>query len=110
MVETHILKPYKQRVEVTYALMDALIENIETKHYADIKSIRAKTHQSFLNAETYPILWELDKSQETILNFKGYEGTFIESDLTGQKRLKYDATKPFTKEVKYSNYFKLGKQ
>ncbi|QHI38632.1 hypothetical protein IMCC3317_40260 [Kordia antarctica] len=110
MVETHMLKPYKQRVEGTYALMDALIENIETKHYKDIKLIREKTHQSFLNDSKYVVQWELDKSKETILNFKGYEGTFIESDLTGQKRLKYDATKPFTKEVKYSNYFKPKKE
>jgi hypothetical protein len=110
MVETHMLKPYKQRVEGTYALMDALIQNIETKHHTDIKSIRAKTHQSFVNAETYPIQWELDKSKQSILNFKGYEGTFIESDVTGQKRLKYDATKPFTKDVNYSIYFKPKKE
>ncbi len=110
MVETHMLKSYKQRVEGTYALMDALIQNIETKHHKDIKSIRKQTHQSFLNAETYPIQWELDKSKETILNFKGFEGTFVDSDLTGQKRLKYDVTKPFTKEVNYANYFKSKKE
>ncbi|WP_420572321.1 M14 family metallopeptidase [Kordia sp.] len=110
MVETHMLKPYKQRVEGTYALMDALIENIETKHHKNIKDIRQKTHASYTNAETYPIRWELDKSQETTLNFKGYEGKFVESDLTGQKRLKYDSSKPFTKEVSYYNYFKSTKQ
>ena len=110
MVETHMLKPYKQRVEGTYALMDALIENIETKHHKDIKSIRAKTHTSFVNAKKYTVQWELDKSKQTILNFKGYEGNFVESDLTGQKRLKYDPTKPFTKEVPYFNYFKSKKE
>jgi hypothetical protein len=109
MVETHMLKPYKQRVEGTYALMDALIQNIETKHHQDIKSIRAKTHQSFLNAKTYAVQWELDKSQQSTLNFKGYKGNFTTSELTGQKRLKYDPAKPFTKEVKYSNYFKSKK-
>ncbi|WP_040560207.1 M14 family metallopeptidase [Kordia algicida OT-1] len=110
MVETHMLKPYKQRVEGTYALMEALIENIETKHHQNIKSIRKKTHESFVNTETYPVQWELDRSQETTLNFKGYEGTFVKSDLTGQKRLKYDDTKPFTKEVPYYNYFKIKKE
>lgn len=110
MVETHMLKPYKQRVEGTYALMDALIQNIETKHHENIKSIRAKTHQSFVNAETYPIQWELDNSKQSMLNFKGYEGTFVDSDITGQQRLKYDQTKPFTKEVTYFNYFKPKKE
>lgn len=110
MVETHMLKPYKQRVEGTYALMEALIENIETKQYKDIKLIREKTHASFVNSETYPVQWKLDKNKHTTLNFKGYEGNFIESEVTGQKRLKYDQTKPFTKEVKYSNYFSATKE
>ncbi|MGH1386241.1 M14 family metallopeptidase [Kordia sp.] len=110
MVETHMLKPYKQRVEGTYALMDALIENIETKHHSDIKSIRKKTHESFVNAKTYPVQWKLDREQKSTLNFKGFEGNFVDSDLTGQKRLKYDPSKPFTKEVDYYNYFKITKK
>jgi hypothetical protein len=110
MVETHMLKPYKPRVEGTYALMEALIENIESKHHNDIKSIREKTHASFVNAETYPVQWSLDRDQKSILRFKGYEGEFIESDLTGQKRLKYDQSKPFTKDVDYYNYYKATKE
>lgn len=110
MVETHMLKPYKPRVEGTYALMEALIENIETKHHTDIKSIRKQTHESFVNAKTYPVQWKLDREQKSILNFKGYEGAFVESEVTGQKRLKYDKTKPFTKEVDYYNFFKATKE
>jgi hypothetical protein len=110
MVETHMLKPYKPRVEGTYALMDALIQNIETKHHTEIKEIRSKTHESFVNGKTYPVQWTLDRTQKSILNFKGYEGEFIESELTGQKRLKYDASKPFTKKVEYYNYFKPTKE
>ena len=110
MVETHMLKPYKPRVEGTYALMEALIENIETKQHANIKSIRKKTHESFLNSKTYPVQWTLDRDQKSVLNFKGYEGAFVESEVTGQKRLKYDKTKPFTKEVDYFNFFKTTKE
>ncbi|MFK7748356.1 MAG: M14 family metallopeptidase [Kordia sp.] len=110
MVETHMLKPYKQRVEGTYALMDALIENIDTKHHSDIKLIRKKTHESFVNAKTYPVQWKSDREQKSTLNFKGFEGNFVESEVTGQKRLKYDSSKPFTKEVDYYNYFKATKE
>ncbi|AXG70077.1 zinc carboxypeptidase [Kordia sp. SMS9] len=110
MVETHMLKPYKQRVEGTYALMDALIENIETKQHSDIKNIRKKTHDSFVNAKTYPVQWTLDREQKSVLNFKGFEGEFVTSELTGQKRLKYDSNKPFTKDVDYFNYFKATKE
>ncbi|MEM6684712.1 MAG: M14 family metallopeptidase [Bacteroidota bacterium] len=110
MVETHMLKPYKQRVEGTYALMESLIENIETKHHKAIKTIRQQTHESFVKAATYPIQWKLNRDEKSNLNFKGFEGEFVESELTGQKRLKYDATKPFTKDVDYFNYFKATKE
>lgn len=110
MVETHMLKPYKPRVEGTYALMEALIENIETKHHQKIKSIRKQTHESFVNAQTYPVQWSLDRTQKSILNFKGFEGEFITSEVTGKQRLKYDQSKPFTKEVEYYNYFTPSKE
>ena len=41
-----------------------------------------------------------------ILEFKGYEGEIITSEVTGSQRLKYDRKKPFTKEVVYQDYFK----
>ncbi|WP_046743578.1 M14 family metallopeptidase [Kordia zhangzhouensis] len=110
MVETHMLKPYKQRVEGTYALMDALIENIDTKHHTKIKTIRKQTHESFLADVTYPIQWELNREQKSTLLFKGFEGSLVESEVTGQQRLKYDASKPFTKPVDYYNYFQPKKE
>jgi len=110
MIETHMLKEYKPRVEGTYAIMESLIENMDAKYYKDIKSIRKKTHENFVNAETYPIHWELDRDQKSILNFKGYEGETVVSEVTGQNRLKYNRDKPFTKEVDYFNYYKVKKE
>lgn len=109
MVETHMLKPYKSRVKGTYVLMETMIHNIDTKHHSTIKDIRAVTHQSFVNASTYPVQWELDRTKHSELNFKGFEGSYITSEVTGQKRLFYDKSKPFTKKVSYHNYFKPKK-
>ena len=44
------------------------------------------------------------------MQFKGYEGEQIESEVTGFQRLKYNRDEPFTKEVTYYNNFKPTQQ
>ncbi|PNW29241.1 M14 family metallopeptidase [Formosa algae] len=105
MVETHMLKPYKPRVEGTYELMKSMISIIE-KDYKTIKTLREDANNSFLNAKSYSLGWTIDTTKSSTLQFKGFEGEYITSDVTGLKRLKYDRTQPFTKPVTYQNYFK----
>uniref|UniRef100_UPI00404AC1EF M14 family metallopeptidase n=1 Tax=Gelidibacter sp. TaxID=2018083 RepID=UPI00404AC1EF len=105
MVETHMLKPYKQRVEGTYELMKSMIEIVETDG-KKITQLRENALTQLKSAKTYPLDWEIDTTKTSILKFKGYEGTIQPSDVTGFDRLKYDRTKPFTKDVVYQNYFK----
>ena len=105
MVETHMLKPYKQRVEGTYELMKSMIEIVEAEG-DKISKLRSAQNKTWSIGDQYPIAWQIDTSKYSTLQFKGFEGNRIESQLTGAKRLKYDASKPFTKDVKYQNYFK----
>lgn len=109
MVETHMLKPYKQRVELTYSLMETTI-NFTIKNGAKIKELRNNAVTKILENKTYPISYQLDKDTFTILQFKGYEGSYINSKVTNGKRLFYDRTKPFTKPVKYYNQFKVSNE
>ncbi len=109
MVETHMLKPYKQRVEGTYELMISTLDFLKN-HGKEIKKLREKVTENILTKKTYPILWEIDSTKTSILDFKGYEGSYIESEITGQKRLKYDRSKPFTKPITYYNSFKPSKE
>ncbi|MEW7292531.1 M14 family metallopeptidase [Aquimarina sp. 2304DJ70-9] len=104
MVETHMLKPYKQRVEGTYELMKSMIE-ITEKDGSTIRSLREKAFSEQSKRKTYPVLWKVDTAQVTKFNFKGYEGEYIDSEITGAKRLKYNQDKPYSKEIKYQNYF-----
>lgn len=105
MVETHMLKPYKQRVEGTYELMKSMIEIIEEDH-EQIKTLRLEANQKLLAKTTYPLQWEIDTTKTTTLQFKGFEGHRIPSNITEADRLKYDVNKPFTKPIAYQNYFK----
>lgn len=105
MVETHMLKPYKQRVEGTFELMKSMIEIIEEDH-EQIKSLRQDYNQQLIAKKTYPLQWEIDTTKTTTLNFKGFEGNMIPSNITDADRLKFDRNKPFTKQMTYQNYFK----
>ncbi|MBT0609069.1 M14 family metallopeptidase [Aequorivita echinoideorum] len=105
MVETHMLKPYKQRAEGTYELMKSFINSADADA-EKIKTLRKKSFLNYVAGAYYPINWTVDSSKTSILNFKGFEGKMVESEVTGFQRLKYFRDKPFTKEVMYYNYFK----
>ncbi|WP_073085424.1 M14 family metallopeptidase [Winogradskyella jejuensis] len=105
MVETHMLKPYKQRVEGTYELMKSMVE-ITEEQGDKISNLRKQQTKTWSAGDTYPLEWQIDTSKYSTLNFKGFEGNRVESQLTGAKRLKYDRSQPFEKEVKYQNFFK----
>ncbi len=107
MVETHMLKPYKQRVEGTYELMKSMIEIVDADS-EKIKSLRANAFKNIQASKTYPLDWTIDTTKSSTLKFKGFDGEMIPSEITGKDRLKYDRTKPFTKDVAYQNYFKPG--
>ena len=105
MVETHMLKPYKPRVEGTYELMKTIIEIVNTEA-KNIKKLRKEAFNKTYTNNLYPLDWKIDTTKQTTLNFKGYEGKMITSKVTGLQRLKYDRNLPFTKDVTYMNYFK----
>ena len=105
MVETHMLKPYKQRVEGTYELMKSFI-NIVDKDVEVIGALRKNAIASFKPGSAYPLSWNLDSTQVTKISFKGFESEMIKSNVTNASRLKYYRDRPFTKEVAYYNYFK----
>lgn len=105
MVETHMLKPYKQRVEGTYELMKTFI-SIAEKDASQIKTLRKNAIKKYKIGSYYPISWEVDSSKTSTLKFEGFEGKMVTSNITGADRLKYFRDKPFTKDVTYYNNFK----
>ena len=105
MIETHMLKPYKQRVEGTYELMKSMIE-ITEEQGKKITQLRKEQSKLWIAGDNYPFTWEVDTTMSSLRKFKGYKGEMIPSELTGAKRLKYDRSKPFTKDVTYNDYFK----
>jgi hypothetical protein len=104
MVETHMLKPYEVRVEQTYELLCSVLDFTE-KNSEIIQNLRTKAVQELLKNKTYPISYTVDTENPSTLNFKGFEASYIDSKVTSGKRLFYDTTKPYEKEIKYYNNF-----
>lgn len=102
--ESHMLKPYDQRVKATYALMQSFIE-FTKKNSEQIKSIRNQTKKSVETANEFPVSWSLNRSQFKEVMYKGYEAGRKPSEISGLPRLFYDRNKPFEKKVKIYNHF-----
>ncbi|MFT3824840.1 MAG: M14 family metallopeptidase [Chitinophagaceae bacterium] len=102
--ETHMLKSYDLRVQSTYALMESFID-FTSKNSETIKKLREQTKQSVKQQTDFPVSWELDRNRSIEITFKGFESGRKPSEVSGLPRLYYDRSKPFTKQIKYFNYF-----
>lgn len=102
--ETHMLKPYKQRVLSTYALSETIIEKASVYAGALIAQ-RKKARAASLNAEEFPLKWNVDTTTYSYVTFKGYEQAYKPSDATGLNRMYYDRSKPYTRQIRFFNAF-----
>ncbi|RYD76110.1 MAG: hypothetical protein EOP53_15330 [Sphingobacteriales bacterium] len=102
--ETHMLKPYKQRVQSTYDLMRTFMEE-GSKNASAIKTQRAVSVKEWMDKSEYPLKWKADKSIFSEIVFKGYEADSAKSEATGLSKLFYNHNKPFTKNVKFYHGF-----
>jgi len=104
MPETHMLKPYAQRVKATHDLMISFVEFASAKKDS-ILATRAAAIQEKISATRFPLRWELDKSKYHPLLFKGFEAGRKPSAISGLPRLYYDRNKPFEQWVNVYNVY-----
>jgi hypothetical protein len=98
--ETHMLKPYPQRVKATYELMECFIQ-FTSEHSGQIKTLRDATKQSVKTQSSFPLEWKTDKSRHNTITFKGYAAGHKPSDISGLPRLYYDRSKPYERRVPF---------
>ncbi|QED36300.1 hypothetical protein FK178_00490 [Antarcticibacterium arcticum] len=104
MIETHMLKPYSERVEGTYRALLSIIA-VSERDWSTIKDLRARAQRKYLTERYYPVNFKVDSSASSKITFKGYEGETITSEITGMNRLRYNREKPFEKEIDYFNNY-----
>jgi hypothetical protein len=103
--ETHMLKPYKERVQSTYDLMCTFISKAST-NANDIIIKRKEAAAQIKDQTQFPLRWVVDKTKSSPFTFKGYEQDSSISEATGLQKMFYNRTKPYTKEITFYNYYK----
>ena len=109
VAETHMLKPYKDRVKATYEYMRHSINFVDENYM----KIAEKTMEEFTNYQPkskYAIRWKLDSTKYSFIDFKGYEAGKKPSEISGKPRLFYDRNKPFVRKVKFFDTYSSDKE
>ncbi len=105
MPETHMLKPFPQRVASTYELLTHYIK-ITNRDAAKIIKLRQEAFAKDLQQTQFPVTWALEETKSEQLPFLGYESANKKSEVSGADRLYYDRSKPFSKKIDFFNSYK----
>ncbi|QES90850.1 M14 family zinc carboxypeptidase [Rhizosphaericola mali] len=104
MPETHMWKPFQQRVESTYQLM-VYLKDIIHEQGNTLLATRRKAKDYVKNQTTFPLRWKLDTTKYANIPFYGYEAEHKPSEVSGLTRLYYNRDRPFTRTIKlYDRY------
>lgn len=104
-IETHMLKPYPQRVDATYKLMRSIIAYCSTQ--ADtIKKCRQTQIQDVLEQAKLPVSWVLDTTRYEMVPFKGYAYEKMNSKVSGLPVSQFNHAKPYDTMIKFTIGYK----
>jgi hypothetical protein len=97
LLETHMLKPYKERVRAVYEALKYTVRFLD-KSTNKLKSLIEEADKFSASEEFakryYTLDYEVDMSDSIMVDFKGVEYTVEKSDLTGGLWFKYNNEKP----------------
>ncbi|MFI5203491.1 MAG: M14 family metallopeptidase [Flavobacteriales bacterium] len=99
-VETHMLKPFDQRVKATYDGLVSMLD-ISATHAENIYKTKteADIHTSKLN--DLALNYQIDTTRVKKIPFKGFLYSYPVSTVTGLPILKYDVSKPITWQIPF---------
>lgn len=98
--ETHMLKSFEKRTWATYHFLHEVLVYLD-QYGSQLQELRKDAKEKIKRKGDFPIEWTIDQSDSVMIEFKGYEATYPISEVSGNKRLKYDRNQPFTKKVPY---------
>lgn len=105
MPETHMLKPFEDRVKSTMAFSESVIKAIH-EDGANLKQARRKAIENTRKKSTFELSWAIDFERKDSFNFKGYEAKYKKSEVSGLDRLYYDRSLPFEKIIPWFRFYK----
>lgn len=104
-VETHMFKPFADRVLSTWHLLREVLKYAGI-HGAEIAHVKESAWMEKMGRGEFVLRWELDTSRIDMIPFKGYRSKSKPSKVTGFPRQYYDRNDPWEAEIPYYRYFK----
>ncbi|MFA8450164.1 MAG: M14 family metallopeptidase [Bacteroidales bacterium] len=102
LVETHMLKPYRQRVDATYQIILEAIRYLNSNNRKYKKLIKSADVNS-ANLMALPLTYRLSKNDSVMVKFKGVDYDVSKSDLTGGDWFVYHTKRKRTYKLPYFN-------
>lgn len=110
LIETHMLKPFKDRVDGTFSVLKSTLE-ILNKEYHILKEIIAKADREVqtknFREENFPLTFSATKDS-SVVDFLGYEYTVEKSNISAGDWFRYSKEK-VTFKLPYFNSYQIDK-
>ncbi len=106
LIETHMLKDYKTRVDATIQMLIHTLFIIN--HQADnlktlIEMADKSTAAPAFRKQPHPVSWKTSTADSTMVDFYGFDYQVLKSDLTGGDWFVYDNNKPMVMKLPFFN-------
>lgn len=100
--ESHMLKPYADRVNATFELMLATLAAMN-EHSQELQEARRRAKASACEQLVHSSVWTIDTSAVATLPWKGYKADTTASAVSGLPRLRYHRDRPTDVQVPWMN-------
>ena len=104
VTETHMLKPFSQRVDATYEFLLSSME-VADKFINEIIISRIKSKAASVSQDKFYLNWQLDTTHVDSLLFKGYDIDTKKSDITGKERIVFNHNKAYSRKIPFASNF-----
>lgn len=107
--ETHMLKPFDQRVEATFKLIDVMAKYVRS-YDDEIERVRVQVRKETEQQKFHRLNYKLDslRNKDSYIDLKGYDYKDSSSVLTSAPRLFYDRSRDTTHTIPYDFYYKAN--
>lgn len=104
-VETHMFKPFEDRVLATWHLLREALR-FSGLYTNELSEVKKQAWKEKLSRQDFTLQWTLDTTRSELIDFKGYTVKHRKSKVSGKQTYYFDRTDPWEKEIPYYKYFK----
>lgn len=104
-VETHMFKPFEDRVLSTWYFLRETLRFCGL-HGKELMEVKKQAYREKMERREFTLQWELDRTRSVPLSFKGYTVKERKSKVTGLEQYYFDRNDPWEKEIPYYKFYR----